>query len=205
MEWLKGAAQREGYKGKDELGTYQAPTLSEDDSSDSDSNLSWDPKDIGMASPTSPPAAKSPTRRDYDLGSKNDGLQNGKDGSPAVLAVSVGPKAFSCILPDLIPPEIKTKGGRFKSSSAAANWSVYKAFDEFGFVKEEDETVAVVPSGVMKNNDDQRLRWLAHFEFTENVDVGSMSWAKASHCISGPWLSLPYCCPVFFLCRLETL
>ncbi|XP_065826715.1 small G protein signaling modulator 3-like isoform X1 [Oscarella lobularis] len=127
---------------------------------------------------------------------------NGDD-PPAILVVTGGAggsRSFSSILPDMIPTEMKSKAGpnrplsaptAFSASpttvSSSSSLSVYHAFDDFGFAKEEDvpvEAVTVVPSGVIKSSDDQKLRWLAHFEFTENQDVGDMTWEKIGHTLS---------------------
>ncbi|XP_065826714.1 small G protein signaling modulator 3-like isoform X2 [Oscarella lobularis] len=197
MDWLKGGSYREGYRGKGELETYEAPTLSEDESSDCSPALSWDPKDVSVVAASS--STPSSPRRDA-LASETSEMTTNGDDPPAILVVTGGAggsRSFSSILPDMIPTEMKSKARpnrplsaptAFSASpttvSSSSSLSVYHAFDDFGFAKEEDEAVTVVPSGVIKSSDDQKLRWLAHFEFTENQDVGDMTWEKIGHTLS---------------------
>ena len=40
------------------------------------------------------------------------------------------------------------------------------------------ETMVVMPAGVLQKEEDQKLKWLAYFEFTQNVDMGELTWDK---------------------------
>lgn len=51
------------------------------------------------------------------------------------------------------------------------------------------EALSVVPSGILRREDDQKLKWLAYFEFTQNQDMGEMTWGKV-------WLLSRNCCCV---------
>jgi hypothetical protein len=42
------------------------------------------------------------------------------------------------------------------------------------------ETLSVVPSGVLRRENDQKLKWLAYFEFTQNLGMGEVTWDKVA-------------------------
>ncbi|XP_068674823.1 small G protein signaling modulator 3-like isoform X1 [Montipora foliosa] len=132
-----------------------APTLTEDDDEDGgqDNNLAWDDSSIHVASGSTP--------------------VNGS----FVPAIG-GP--FSALTPSMWPQDILS---RIQQTEDAGDRPTGH-YDEFGFMVDEDLEFAHKDpdpgSFVTSEDEGVRLKWTAFLEFTQNQDVGDMTWDKVS-------------------------
>ncbi|XP_048575778.1 small G protein signaling modulator 3 homolog isoform X3 [Nematostella vectensis] len=133
---------------------YLTPTLSEDEDDEYEDNLAWDDSAIPVAGGSTP-----------------------VNGSfyPAI----GGP--FSALTPSMWPQDILSRIQQTEDSGHRPEGQ----YDEFGFIMDgedlEHEYKDPDPGNFVTNEDDSlRLKWTAYLEFTQNQDVGDMTWDKVS-------------------------
>nr|XP_006821156.1 PREDICTED: small G protein signaling modulator 3 homolog [Saccoglossus kowalevskii] len=102
-------------------------------------------------------------------------------GQPTFRPTPGGP--FSALTPSMWPQDILAKLAQIEDSGNPPDF----CYDEFGFRVDEEDGAEPNSNKLLSQplieDPQHRLQWTAHLEFTQNQDVGDLTWSKVDACL----------------------